>query len=390
MRQASTRIQTPTAEALHRAISLLQSGDVVALPTETVYGLAGHGLREAALSRIFETKDRPVFDPLILHVPFEEDDLGLEGRGRVWLERLAHLDLIDPHLIPARVLPRLAELLMSFWPGPLTVILPKTSKVPDLATSGLPGVALRMPQHPVFQQVLRGCGFPLAAPSANRFGRISPTTARSVEQELGDRVPLILDGGPCEIGVESTIIKLSPDGGFDLLRPGKITDVDIARVIRDVPRRPLVALDQHDASSSLKVPLEAPGTLASHYAPEKKMFLMPQSWGRLNSEELYRARVLFENKSSIEILCMSPLKPDLLIVLEQAFRKKLAVRVFSQNGDLDTIAHSLFRTLREADLSPSEVLLVEPPPKLDGFGHAIYDRLYRASQHDLLTGSVRP
>jgi L-threonylcarbamoyladenylate synthase len=385
MKQATTRIQPPDAAGIHAAIELLQAGEVVALPTETVYGLAGNALREEALTKIFRTKERPVFDPLIVHVPFEMDELQSEDRGKIWLQRLDALDLIDTSQIPEKVLSRLMDLFKAFWPGPLTVVLPKTSKVPDLATSGLPSVALRMPNHPVFQSVLRGCGFPLAAPSANRFGRISPTTARNVEQELGNRIQLILDGGACEIGVESTIIKLSEDGVFDLMRPGKITDMDIAKVIRDIPRRREVSITNIEGGAeSVPTPMEAPGTLASHYAPTKKLYMMPKPWARLNADELYRARILFENKSKVEILCLSPLKPDLLIILEQAFKKKLAVRNFSQTGELEDVAHHLFRTMREADASPSEVLLVEPPVKIEGFGHAIYDRLYRASQHTLL------
>lgn len=391
MRQVTTRIHPPDAAGIHAAIELLQAGEVVALPTETVYGLAGNALREEALTKIFRTKERPVFDPLIVHVPFELDELKSEDRGKIWLQRLADLDLIETTRIPERVLSRLTDLFKAFWPGPLTIVLPKTNKVPDLATSGLPSVALRMPNHAVFQSVLRGCGFPLAAPSANRFGRISPTSARHVEQEIGNRIQLILDGGSCEIGVESTIIKLSDDGVFDLMRPGKITDMDIAQVLRDIPRRRETGITNLEgASEAPPVPMEAPGTLSSHYAPTKKLYMMPKPWARLNADELYRARILFENKANIEILCLGPLKPDLLIILEQAFKKKLTVRHFSETGELEEVARHLFRTMREADASPSDVLLVEPPVKLEGFGHAIHDRLYRASQHTLLTKAPTP
>ncbi|MBK7751267.1 MAG: threonylcarbamoyl-AMP synthase [Flavobacteriales bacterium] len=173
---------------LLEAARLLRAGQVVAIPTETVYGLAANAFDEAAVVRVFETKQRPAFDPLIVHV-----------KDRNQLERVA--------VVPAEAEPLIAR----FWPGPLTLVLPKRPEVPDLVTSGLDTVAVRMPAHPLTRQLLALLDFPLAAPSANPFGYVSPTTAQHVADQLGDRIPYILDGGPCDVGVESTIIAW--DGG---------------------------------------------------------------------------------------------------------------------------------------------------------------------------------
>ncbi|HEY8965072.1 MAG TPA: L-threonylcarbamoyladenylate synthase, partial [Candidatus Methylacidiphilales bacterium] len=188
---ALPHIAPPDAAGIARAAALLREGSLVGLPTETVYGLAANALDAAAAARIFEAKARPFFDPLIVHVPGLAEAEGLVAEGG-WNEA-------------AR---RLAE---AFWPGPLTLVLPKRPEVPDLVTSGLPHVALRAPAHPVAQAVLKASGLPLAAPSANRFGRISPTTAQAVAEELGAAVPLVLDGGACAVGVESTILAF-PEG----------------------------------------------------------------------------------------------------------------------------------------------------------------------------------
>src|SRR5271163_382355 len=204
-------IVAPSAESISRAVELLRAGEVIGLPTETVYGLAGDGLNPAALARIFETKHRPLFDPLILHFADAESAFAVAED------------------VP-EIARRLAE---KFWPGPLTLVLRKKEIVPDLATSGLPNVALRVPAHPVAQALLRAFGGPLAAPSANRFGRISPTDAQAVRAELGDAVPLILDGGPCAVGVESTVLLLSKVQPV-LLRAGGISLEEIQALVGPV------------------------------------------------------------------------------------------------------------------------------------------------------------
>ena len=182
-----TQGRRPQPAATEEAVNLLRAGEVVALPTETVYGLAGDALRAEAVVKIFEAKDRPRFDPLIVHLP-----------DRTWLERVAKIPTQEKELVE-----RLAD---AFWPGPLTIILPKQPMVPDIVTAGLDTVAVRLSAHPIFGEIIRQFGGPLAAPSANRFGRISPTTGQHVMEELGGRIPLIVDAGPTEHGLESTIV----------------------------------------------------------------------------------------------------------------------------------------------------------------------------------------
>jgi L-threonylcarbamoyladenylate synthase len=179
----------------------------VALPTETVYGLAADALRSGAVVKIFEAKERPRFDPLIVHL-----------QNRIWLERLAKVNTQDRELI--------LGLANAFWPGPFTIVLPKTNLVPDIVTAGLDTVAVRISAHPIFQEIIGAFGRPLAAPSANRFGRVSPTTAEHVLVELKGRIPLIVDGGQTTHGLESTIVSVR-DGEVEILRPGPITEDDL-------------------------------------------------------------------------------------------------------------------------------------------------------------------
>lgn len=197
----------PGLAAVAEAVAVLRAGGVVGLPTETVYGLAADALRAEAAARVFEAKERPSFDPLIVHIA-ELD----------WLPQVASPDPSDATLVR-----RLAN---AFWPGPLTLVLPRTEVVPDLVTSGLPTVAVRMSAHPVFHAVCAAFGGPLAAPSANRFGRVSPTTGADVVEELGGRIPLVLDAGPTLHGIESTIVQVQ-GGALTVLRPGPISPEDL-------------------------------------------------------------------------------------------------------------------------------------------------------------------
>ncbi|MGI8431997.1 MAG: L-threonylcarbamoyladenylate synthase, partial [Chthoniobacterales bacterium] len=196
---APTGSPNEQAEAIARALALLRAGEVVALPTETVYGLAADALSAEAVVKIFETKERPRFDPLIVHLP-----------DRAWLPRLATASSLAE------------DLMEKFWPGPLTILLPKTSLIPEIVTAGLPTVALRMSAHPIFSAIVRELDRPLAAPSANRFGRISPTAAAHVLEELNGRISLIVDGGATEHGLESTIVAVQ-ENGLTILREGPIT-----------------------------------------------------------------------------------------------------------------------------------------------------------------------
>ncbi len=311
-------------EAILRAVGLLREGRVVGLPTETVYGLAADGLNPLALARIFEVKQRPLFDPLILHFADAEAAFLLAEHVPEMARRLA-----------AR-----------FWPGPLTLVLPKKEIVPDLATSGLPNVALRVPAHPVAQALLRAFGGPLAAPSANRFGRISPTDAHAVHLELGDAVPLILDGGPCAVGLESTVIDLSGEHPL-LLRAGGIPLEEIEAITGPLQRA--TPVDDH--------PL-APGQLKHHYAPRKPLRLVN------HADKI-------------------PSQPDIGWL---AFGSKVQSSSFagvmenlSPTNNLREAAANLFRALRTLDdhLRVSAIYAI-PLPAHD-LGLAINERLERAA-----------
>ena len=230
-------------QAAREAAACLRAGDIAAVPTETVYGLACDALNADAAGKVFAAKERPSFDPLIVHVA-----------DASWIESLS--DVTGPAGLLAH------ELASAFWPGPLTMVLPAKDLVPDLVRSGLPTVALRCSAHPVMAAVIDELGRPIAAPSANRFGRISPVTAEHVVEELGGRIPLVLDGGPCRHGLESTIVAVE-DGRLVLLRPGPVT----AEVLEKF------ALVERAAGG---VVVSAPGMLESHYAPRTPLRLWPE------------------------------------------------------------------------------------------------------------------
>lgn len=227
--------------AAGRAAEILRGGGVVAVPTETVYGLACDALDAAAAAGVFAAKERPAFDPLIVHVA----DAG-------WIERLSYAR--DGVLALAQ---KLAE---AFWPGPFTMVLPASDAVPDIIRSGLPTVALRCSAHPVMAAVVAALGHPVAAPSANRFGRISPVTAQDVMDELGGRIPLVLDGGPCHHGLESTIVAVESDR-LVLLRPGPVTREQLGVFVR---------VERAERGESVA----APGMLESHYAPRTPLTIL--------------------------------------------------------------------------------------------------------------------
>jgi L-threonylcarbamoyladenylate synthase len=309
-----------TGTSLAHAAQLLCEGHIVAIPTETVYGLAANAFDEAAVLRIFAAKDRPSFDPLIVHIGRPED-----------IHRVAHE--LPPH----------AEALMAaFWPGPLTLLLPKCAEVPDLVTSGLDTVGVRMPAHPMTLELLRTLSFPLAAPSANPFGYVSPTTAQHVADQLGARVPYILDGGPCAVGVESTIIGWV-DGRWQLYRPGGIATEAIAAITGPLTVVPAAAKPH------------APGMLDSHYAPRKPLY-----------------------RGDVESLLNRFAGRSVGVISFQ--REYLAYRceVLSEQGDLAEAARHLFAVLREMDNSECSVIVAEEFPE-EGLGRAINDRLRRAS-----------
>jgi L-threonylcarbamoyladenylate synthase len=305
---------------LASAAALLRAGELVAIPTETVYGLAANAFDPVAVLKVFQVKARPSFDPLIVHIGRQEAIHGL-----------------------VRALPPGAQALMdAFWPGPLTIVLPKQPEVPDIVTSGLDTVGVRMPAHPLTRALLDLLEFPLAAPSANPFGYVSPTTAQHVADQLGEHIPYILDGGAAEVGVESTIIGWEHDR-WVLYRAGGVALERLEEVVGTVdpgmkPVRPV-----------------APGMLESHYAPRKRVYVGDVS-SLLKEHEGRRVGVI-------------------------AFRTTYPTyrnEVLSPTGDLAEAARHLFAVLRELDASDVEVILAEVFPDV-GLGRAINDRLRRAA-----------
>jgi len=308
-----TRITQNAAEA----VAWLERGDLVALPTETVYGLAADALNPDAVLRIFEAKERPHFDPLIVHLP----DLS-------WLEKVADS-------VPEQA----QQLAAAFWPGPFTMVLPRTKLVPDLVASGLPTVAVRMSAHPVFQEVIEAFGKPLAAPSANRFGRISPTSAAHVLGELGGRIPLIVDGGNTTHGIESTIVRFGADGRIEILRSGPVT------------REMLEGFGSVGAAGSTASLPVAPGLLKTHYAPVTPMrFLLPDE---------------------------PPTAYAALLAWCEPRTGYAACEVLSPAGDLREAAATLFSKMRILDANGTPLIIAEPVPDR-GLGTAIMDRLRKA------------
>lgn len=323
-------IRFPDSLAIHEAVARLKSGGLVGLPTETVYGLAADAFNAEACARIFEVKARPTFDPLIVHLAEAS-----------WLPRVADLAALSQ---ARRTL--LQRLVARFWPGPLTLVLPKAAAVPAIVTSGLMTVAVRVPAHPVALALLRALDRPLAAPSANRFGELSPTRPQHVVLGLGEAVGLVLDGGPCAVGVESTIVDLSgPEPR--LLRPGGL------------PRETLeeeLGTALASAVAVLERPL-APGQLASHYAPSTPLRLLS---GPARPDD---------GADSLGLLCFQG---------PPGHHHYGAVEVLSPSGSLAEAAARLFDCLHRLDGQRLEGIEAEPVAPL-GLGLAILDRLTKAA-----------
>lgn len=309
----------PAAEAQDTALALLRAGEVIAIPTETVYGLAGDATNGVAVAGIFEAKGRPRFNPLIAHVA----DMAMA-------ESIGTFDPLSRKLAEA------------FWPGPLTLVVPlrPDAGIHPLVTAGLSTIALRMPRG-FGASLIAALGRPLAAPSANSSGKISATSAEAVRADLGEKIPLVVDGGPTPVGLESTILKVE-DGGLRLLRPGGVPAEEIERVAG----RPI---DRNRAGN-----VEAPGMLASHYAPGAAV--------RLGAREVRPGEAL---------LAFGPIRA-------KDADKALAILNLSDRGDLREAATNLFSYLKALDASGAETIAVEPIP-MQGLGEAINDRLSRAA-----------
>jgi len=314
------------AGTIHKAAEIIRKGGLVAFPTETVYGLGADAFNPIAVARIFEVKRRPYFDPLIVHVS----------------------DPADLNKLVMKIPPNARRLMERFWPGPLTVVLSKKEEVPDIITAGLPTVAIRMPKHPMALSLIEKANCPIAAPSANPFGYLSPTTAEHVRDQLGNQIDFILNGGPCEVGVESTILSFS-EGKSKLLRPGGVPLEEIESVIGTV-----------DISPGVEDKPAAPGMLPRHYAPRTPIVL---DWDEKN----------YNSKKDKKIGLLAFQEP-------KSSMKFHYVEILSKKGDIREAAANLFAAIRRLDELSLDLILAEPIPEL-GLGRAIMDRLRRASTH---------
>lgn len=336
-----TEILPVNDESIQRAVKLMRDGAVVAFPTETVYGLGANGLDACAIGRIFEAKGRPQDNPLILHVSVTEETQPL-----------------------VKSIPRAARLLMdAFWPGPLTIVLESSEAVPLVARAGLPTVAVRCPQHEWARKLIKRCGFPLAAPSANLSGRPSPTTAAAVLEDMDCRIPLILDGGPCAIGLESTVLTLAT-GAPRILRPGGVTAEQIGAVIGPVviDRAVLSELGHGEAAQS-------PGMKYRHYAPKASLAIV----GGETAAAVLRICGLYDEAEA------EGRRPA---VLAGAGRGNIyggrIVYALGDRGGAESFGAALFDALRKVDADGRTDVFAEAVEPV-GFGLAVMNRLLRAA-----------
>jgi L-threonylcarbamoyladenylate synthase len=339
-----TEILSATEEHIARAAAVIRAGGLVAFPTETVYGLGADALNEDAVRKIFLAKERPADDPLIVHIAHAQQltQLARQVPQRAW------------------------DLAEKFWPGPLTLVLPKTDRVPPVTTGGLDTVAVRAPAHPVAQKLLERSGVPIAAPSANRFGRPSPTTAQHVWEDLDGRIDLIVDGGPTPIGVESTVLDLTQEPPM-VLRPGGVTLEELREVLGEVRL----------LNSAPEAAKRSPGTRYRHYAPRARVLLVEQGAAEAALKRLSGKRV-----GVLVHRDLTPRPPSRSGKGELPSPRRGGaggeVIVIQMPQSLKAYARRLFAVLRELDAQGVDVIIVE---KLEerGLGRAIMDRLRRAS-----------
>ena len=330
--------------SIEKAAQVLKTGGIVAFPTETVYGLGADASNPLAVAKVFEAKKRPQFDPIIVHVASVDEALPL------WQNT-----------------PKVAlELMKRFWPGPLTLVLPKTDRIPDIVTAGLPTVAVRMPENKIALKLIQLLERPIAAPSANVFGYTSSTTAEAVSEDFGDKVDLILDAGATRIGIESTVLKIEKDHGV-LLRPGGAAMEAIEKIIHVVKH-----------SGQAKEIVESPGQMQSHYAPWTNFSLMGSPFGDF-VDELRGIQKLFQQKKvnwpRIGLLVFG--RRDLLKT-EEGMHLFEIVEDLSPSKDLREAAANLFQSLRKLDKMNLDILIAEAIPERD-LGLAIMDRLRKAA-----------
>ena len=321
------QILQPTPQNLDRLAKILAEGGIVAVPTETVYGLACNALNPAAVAIVYQAKQRPSKNPLIVHIGELESLNEIAGTSE-YSEKL----------------------IKSFWPGPLTLILPKRPIIPNEVTAGTPTVAVRMPSHPVFRELAKRCSFPLAAPSANPFGYVSPTKAEHVEQNMGETVEWILDGGDCEGGLESTIISLVDPLSPVLLRHGGISIQELEVVLKTKIISKNIVADISDKS------LLSPGLLRRHYSPHTEIRLFEGCAPKVDDNEA-------------------------IVFLKAADSRGENKFFLSQNGDLKEIAHNLYDMLQRLDKKGFGCIHFQIPAPI-GIGQAIRDRMCRAAAQD--------
>jgi len=338
-------------ESMRQAAEAISQGGLVAFPTETVYGLGGDAFNPDALAKIFEAKGRPRFDPLIVHIADLET-----------LEEVADLSMLDTAARNPLFL-----LTENLWPGPLTLVLPKQKAIPDLATSGMSTVALRLPAHETARRLISLSTGAVAAPSANPFGYLSPTRAEHVAEMLGEKVDLILDGGASQVGVESTVLDLC-NGQPVILRPGGTPKEAIEALIGPVAIGPAVNADDLAENSGLP----SPGLIKSHYAPRSPLWAHDgESISALSPSREDRAAFLFfDGASRNEWLSVQS--------LEKGFTVAVTIAVLSETGDTLEAAARLFQTLHELDRLSPKCIHAQLAPE-HGLGMAINDRLRRAA-----------
>ena len=331
--------QRPDAGAIARAAACLRRGGLVAFPTETVYGLGVHALDPVAVRKLFDAKERPAHDPLIVHV--------------------ASLD--DARTLVTLVPPAAAALAEHFWPGPMTLVLPKSGIVPDEVTAGLPSVAIRVPSHPVAQALLRAAGIPIAAPSANLFSRPSPTRAAHVVADLDGRIDMVVDGGPAQVGVESTVVDVTGPSPR-VLRPGGVSFEALAAVLG---ARPLAG-----APVDTNRPMPSPGLLERHYSPRAPVTLY-------EGEAIHVVAAL---RAAAEAAAEAGRRVGLLLMDgDRVEAPNGAVRRLGSLAAPDAVAANLYAVLRELDAAGVDVILAHGVTDTRGIGAALRDRLRRAA-----------
>ena len=331
--------QRPDAGTIARAATCLRQGGLVAFPTETVYGLGVHALDPVAVRKLFEAKERPAHDPLIVHVPSLDD---------------------ARHLVSV-VSPAAAALAAHFWPGPLTLVLPKSRIVPDEVTAGLPSVAIRVPSHPVAQALLRAAGIPIAAPSANLFSRPSPTRAAHVVADLDGRIDMVVDGGPAPVGVESTVVDVT-GASPRVLRPGGVSFEALAAVLGTQP----LAAAPVDTSG----PMPSPGLLERHYSPRAPLTVYEGEAVQVIAALRAAAAAAGQAGRRVGLLLMDGDRVD---------APNGEMRALGPLADPDAVAANLYAALRELDATGVDVILAHGVADTRGIGAALRDRLRRAA-----------